>query len=104
MKVSDTFYNIRCDSCGTELCEEWYHDVGNDEFATILGDSGWFTAEHDRHYCPDCWERDDDDRIKAGYEKLMQDVQPVFAKLYQANSGANPEANTSTDGDTEFHQ
>lgn len=65
MIVSDTFYNIRCDSCGAELSEEWYHDAGNDEFATILGDSGWFTAEHDRHYCPACWERDDDDRIKT---------------------------------------
>ena len=43
--VRDTFYNIRCDSCGTELCEEWYHDVGNDEFATILSESGWFTAD-----------------------------------------------------------
>ena len=50
---------------------------------------------------------EDDDRIKAAYDKLMQDVQPVFAKLYQANggaAGANPDANSSTDGDTEFHQ
>ena len=52
-------------------------------------------------------ESDDDDRIKAAYEKLMQDIQPVVAKLYQANggaAGANPDANSSTDGDTEFHQ
>ena len=63
--VRDTFYNIRCDSCGAELCEEWYHDVGNDEFATILSESGWFTADGNRHYCPDCWEWDDDDRIKT---------------------------------------
>ncbi len=47
---------------------------------------------------------DDDDRIKAAYDKLMQDVQPVFAKLYQANGGANPDMGTTTDGDTEFHQ
>ncbi len=47
---------------------------------------------------------EDDDRIKAAYEKLMQDVQPVFAKLYQANGGANPDMGTTTDGDTEFHQ
>lgn len=63
--ISDTFYNVRCDSCGAELCEEWYHDAGDGEFATILGENGWFTAEHDRHYCPDCWEHDDDDRIKT---------------------------------------
>ena len=50
-------------------------------------------------------ESDDDDRIKTAYEKLMQDVQPVFAKLYQqANAtGADPNAG-ATDGDTEFHQ
>lgn len=65
MKVSDTFYNIRCDLCGAVLCEEWYRDAGNNEFAIILGESGWFTAEHGRHYCPDCWERDDDDHIKT---------------------------------------
>ena len=50
---------------------------------------------------------DDDDRIKAGYEKLMQDVQPVFAKLYQANGGAQGAPNPDMggeNGDTEFHQ
>ncbi len=52
-------------------------------------------------------ESDDDERIKAGYETLMKDVQPVFAKLYQANGGANPDmgANPADGGDdTEFHQ
>ena len=47
-------------------------------------------------------ESDDDERIKAAYDKLMQDVQPVFAKLYQQGAGApNGEADN---GDTEFHQ
>ena len=54
-------------------------------------------------------ESDDDETVKAAYDKLMQDVQPVFAKLYQANGGANPGDpnagnSSSTDGDTEFHQ
>ena len=49
-------------------------------------------------------ESNDDDRIKSAYDKLMQDVQPVFAKMYQANGGANPDAGTTTDDDTEFHQ
>ena len=47
---------------------------------------------------------DDDDRIKAAYDKLMQDVQPVFTKMYQAAGGANGGAAPSDDGDTEFHQ
>ena len=49
-------------------------------------------------------ESDDDDRIKAAYDKLMQDVQPVFTKMYQAAGGANGGAAPSEDGDTEFHQ
>jgi molecular chaperone DnaK len=47
---------------------------------------------------------EDDDRIKAAYDKLMQDVQPVFAKMYQAAGGANPGADPNANGDTEFHQ
>ena len=32
-------------------------------------------------------ESDDDDRIKTAYDKLMQDVQPIFSKLYQQAGG-----------------
>ncbi len=52
-------------------------------------------------------ESDDDERIKAAYEALMKDVQPVFAKLYQANGGAAPDMGANPDmggDDTEFHQ
>ena len=50
---------------------------------------------------------DDNDRIVKATEKLSNDVQGVFAKLYQqaqgaANAGANNGA--TEDGDTEFHQ
>ena len=55
-------------------------------------------------------ESDDDERIKAAYDTLMNTVQPVFQKLYQnaqGAAGANPDmggANGGNDGDTEFHQ
>ena len=55
-------------------------------------------------------ESDDDERIKAAYDNLMNAVQPVFQKLYQNAQGAagtNPDmggANGGNDGDTEFHQ
>ncbi len=48
---------------------------------------------------------DDADRIKAANEKLSQEAQGVFAKIYQqaaAQNGQGPEA--QGDGDTEFHQ
>ena len=48
---------------------------------------------------------DDDDRIKAAYEKLMQDIQPVFAKLYQSTTGGDDTTGgAGAGGDTEFHQ
>ena len=46
-------------------------------------------------------ESGDNDRIVKATEKLSNDVQGVFSKLYQqAQQNANPEG----DGDTEFHQ
>lgn len=51
---------------------------------------------------------DDNDRIVKATEKLSNDVQAVFAKLYQQAQGganANPnEADNGGAGDTEFHQ
>ena len=46
---------------------------------------------------------DDDDRIKAATEKLTNESQQIFAKIYQQTAGAqgNPGANGD---DTEFHQ
>ena len=51
-------------------------------------------------------ESEDDDRITAAYEKLTQDVQPVFAKMYQQQAGGAPGADggATDNGDTEFHQ
>ena len=49
-------------------------------------------------------ESDDDERIKSAYDKLMQDIQPIVAKMYQAGAGA-PNGDGATGGDdTEFHQ
>ena len=51
-------------------------------------------------------ESDNDETIKAAYETLMNSVQPVFAKLYQQNAGAQGDPNmggAGTDGG-EFHQ
>ncbi len=47
---------------------------------------------------------EDDDRIKAAYDKLMQDVQPVFAKLYQQAGAQQGAPNPDGGDDTEFHQ
>ncbi len=48
---------------------------------------------------------DDDDRIKAATEKLTNESQQIFAKIYQQAAGAqgDPNAGNGSD-DTEFHQ
>ena len=48
---------------------------------------------------------DDDDRIKAATEKLTNESQQIFAKIYQQAAGAqNADANGGNGDDTEFHQ
>ena len=54
-------------------------------------------------------ESNDNDRIVKATEKLSNDVQAVFTKLYQqaqqaAGAEAGAEAGAPNDGDTEFHQ
>jgi molecular chaperone DnaK len=49
-------------------------------------------------------ESNDNDRIKSATEKLSNEAQAIFAKLYQQAGGPSPEDNNQTDGDTEFHQ
>ena len=48
---------------------------------------------------------DDDDRIKAATEKLTNESQQIFAKIYQQAAGAqSADANGGNGDDTEFHQ
>ena len=50
---------------------------------------------------------DDNDKIVAATEKLSNDVQGVFAKLYQQAQQGQPNAGGASaddSGDTEFHQ
>ena len=50
-------------------------------------------------------ESNDNDRIKAATEKLSNEAQAIFAKLYQQAGGPAPDGNaTNDDDDTEFHQ
>ena len=52
-------------------------------------------------------ESNDNDRIKSATEKLSNEAQAIFAKLYQqagGNPGDTAGGNDTTDGDTEFHQ
>ncbi len=63
MIIDKVFHNIRCDACGGLIDEEtWW---GDKEALTtqILDECGWIECEGGRHYCDECWSRDDDDNI-----------------------------------------
>ncbi len=50
-------------------------------------------------------ESNDDERIKKAQEKLSNEAQAIFAKLYQQQGGQGGDAGAGAgDGDTEFHQ
>ena len=49
-------------------------------------------------------ESNDNDRIKAATEKLSNEAQAIFAKLYQQAGGQPGAEQPQADGDTEFHQ
>ena len=74
MKVEKRYYNIKCDCCGQLLDPDSYWDDGLEEMAE---ECSWKALEPDKHYCPDCYEWDDEDHLvtkdgkkwdEAGYE------------------------------------
>lgn len=61
MIVNREFHNVECDHCGQLLDEEtWWDD--KDALSGILDECGWKELGG-KHYCDNCWERDDDDNI-----------------------------------------
>ena len=61
MIVKKEFRNVECDCCGQMLDEEtWYED--EEAFGVILDECNWKTLGG-KHYCDNCWTRDDDDNI-----------------------------------------
>lgn len=63
MIIDRTFHNIKCDHCGALIDEETWWDDKQALTSTILNDCNWIECEGGRHYCDECWSRDDDDNI-----------------------------------------
>lgn len=61
MIIERLFHNIKCDCCEALLDEDtWWND--KDALTQVLDECGWIECEG-RHYCDECWIRDDDDNI-----------------------------------------
>lgn len=51
-----TVYTVVCDGCGEDYCHgtEYCGFPAEEDAINYALDEGW-TAEDDKHYCPDCW-------------------------------------------------
>lgn len=65
-----TMYGAKCDNCGKQWVNDNYYWVAlgdKDSLESTLGDDDWHTEESkefsDKHYCPDCYSFDDDDKL-----------------------------------------
>tara|TARA_B100000953_G_scaffold285358_1_gene265889 strand:+ start:315 stop:545 length:231 start_codon:yes stop_codon:yes gene_type:complete len=58
-------YGINCDNCGVDLGENqevtcWCEP----KYATLVAiDSNWVRVGENKHYCPDCYSYDDNDKL-----------------------------------------
>ena len=73
MIITDTFYAIKCNRCG-DLHEDGDYQFYSDE------DSAWESADysewienHGKHYCPSCYDRDDEDNCKPKPENRKRE-------------------------------
>ena len=75
MIVEGTFYNVRCDVCGEDANEQWWNDKID---AQADAEEANYKYLGGKHYCPNCWQWDDDDNIitKDG-RKFTEDGEEV---------------------------
>lgn len=55
------FYNVSCDVCGNDADEMWWSNMEDAEMVAF--DNADFKFLGGKHYCPECWNYDDDDNI-----------------------------------------
>lgn len=61
MIIKKEFYNIKCDCCGQHIDEQYWDEPDYPE--SLVNVCGWKATEDEKHYCMDCFEWDDDDRL-----------------------------------------
>ena len=65
MKKQFTMYTLICDNCGCDLCASTDYSCVDEEMLDDDADcSGWLIIDAiedtpEKHYCPDCWEADE---------------------------------------------
>jgi len=59
-----TMYTVICDNCGKDLCEGQEFSCWNDDLTAheLAMEENWI-KEESKHYCPDCYDYDDNDNL-----------------------------------------
>ncbi len=63
-------FTVVCDNCKLDIGTDAEYSCWNDELytETVAMESDWIKEEHN-HYCPDCYEYDDDDNLIIKIER-----------------------------------
>jgi len=75
--ITEVFYGIKCNRCG-EICDDGEHSFWNDESGADENamNSDWL-SENNKHYCPNCFEYDeesDKNIIYPDYPQHLKDL------------------------------
>ena len=83
-------YAMFCDNCNelySEPCSDYTMWVDENGARESSAEEGWI--EHNgKHYCPDCYELDDDDNIiikEIKEKKMTKDLNKLAKEIYEAN-------------------
>lgn len=70
MIKEEKMFTIICDGCGRDVCEGTEFSAWNDAgyVQDEAKEENWIN-EDDKHYCPDCYEYDDDDNLFVKLKK-----------------------------------
>lgn len=57
-------YTVICDGCGKDVCDDTEYSGWSEEYYVedIASEADWIEQDS-KHYCPDCFEHDDDDNL-----------------------------------------
>ena len=59
-----TYYTVACDNCGAEAFANDEYTAWNDaQFAEDCASEIGYTIDGEKHYCPKCYEYDDNDNL-----------------------------------------
>lgn len=84
MIIDRQFHNIKCDACGRLIDDETWYDDKDALTTTILDECGWIECEG-RHYCDECWTRDDEDNIITKDGRKWDDYDHKEIKQHRMN-------------------